>query len=188
MRNQASNGSASRAGWIRVGLAVCRLHGAAIGSAQSVSPAGGKGKQAAPGREVRIHLAPGEDRNAVDPRSRGDLPAAVLGSPAIDAADLDPGTLRLEGVPPLKDDAGAGIGSSFGGWSITLTAVIDTRTWCHGSALSLLPSAVTTSPISVVGDDPDRHLESRGAQRRERRLPGGITSRQVDSTPFCPGP
>jgi len=52
--------------------------------------------------EVALDVKPGSCPNPFNLASRGTLPAAVLGGPALDVAALDPASLRLAGVPALR--------------------------------------------------------------------------------------
>jgi len=53
-------------------------------------------------REVAIDVKPGSCPNPFNLDSRGALPVAVLGSADFDVSSVDPSTLRLEGVAPLR--------------------------------------------------------------------------------------
>ena len=53
-------------------------------------------------REVAIDIKPGSCPNPFNLDSRGVLPVAVLGGADFDVASVDPATLRLEGVAPLR--------------------------------------------------------------------------------------
>lgn len=59
---------------------------------------------------VTLDIKPGSCPNPFNPKSNGVLPAAVLGSEDLDVSDIDPSSLLLEGIPPLRwryDDVGA---------------------------------------------------------------------------------
>ena len=53
--------------------------------------------------EVEIDILPGETRNIVDPASADAVPVAILGSLTLDAASIDPTSLRLAGAAVVKD-------------------------------------------------------------------------------------
>lgn len=53
-------------------------------------------------REVAIDIKPGSCPNSVNLESGGVLPVAILGGAAFDVASVDPATLRLEGVAPMR--------------------------------------------------------------------------------------
>ncbi|HSN93173.1 MAG TPA: hypothetical protein VLS93_18230 [Anaeromyxobacteraceae bacterium] len=44
---------------------------------------------------IRVDLKPGEEPNAVNPRSQGVVPLAILGSAALDVRAIDAGTIQL---------------------------------------------------------------------------------------------
>ena len=50
---------------------------------------------------VPVDVKPGSCVNPINPRSRGKLPIAIGGTATIDALQIDPTTIRLEGVAPL---------------------------------------------------------------------------------------
>jgi hypothetical protein len=52
--------------------------------------------------EVLLDIKPGSCPNPLNVRSNGVLPAAIAGSAALDAATIDPATIRLAGVAPLR--------------------------------------------------------------------------------------
>lgn len=52
--------------------------------------------------EVPVDIKPGSCPNAVNARSRGVLPVAILGSATLDATRIASDTLRLAGVAPLR--------------------------------------------------------------------------------------
>lgn len=54
--------------------------------------------------EIRVSLdvKPGSCPNPLNTRSKGVLPAAILGAAGFDVTEIDPATVRLEGVPPLR--------------------------------------------------------------------------------------
>lgn len=58
-----------------------------------------------PALATRIDIRPGHPRNPVQPRSRGVLPVALLGSAALDVSNVNPATLRLgpNGAAPVHD-------------------------------------------------------------------------------------
>jgi hypothetical protein len=51
---------------------------------------------------VPIDLRPGSCPNPINPRSKGVLPVAILGTDTLDVANIDPASIRLNGVPPLR--------------------------------------------------------------------------------------
>ena len=52
--------------------------------------------------QVSLDIKPGSSTNPLNVKSNGVLPAAVLGSQDFDVESIDPSTLTLEGVPPLR--------------------------------------------------------------------------------------
>jgi len=53
---------------------------------------------------VSLDVKPGSCPNPVNVNSRGDLPVAILGSADLDAGTIDPASIRLAGVAPLRSD------------------------------------------------------------------------------------
>lgn len=66
--------------------------------------------------EIRVSLdvKPGSCPNPLNTKSKGVLPAAILGTADFDVTEIDPATLRLEGVAPLRWSI-EDVGSPFGG-------------------------------------------------------------------------
>lgn len=52
--------------------------------------------------EIDVDIKPGSCPNPVQTRARGVLPVAILGTAAFDVAQIDPASVALEGVPPLR--------------------------------------------------------------------------------------
>jgi hypothetical protein len=52
--------------------------------------------------EVVVDIKPGSCPNPLNLKSRGVLPVAVLGTLELDVNDIDPASIRLEGVAPLR--------------------------------------------------------------------------------------
>ena len=55
-----------------------------------------------PALPVDIDIKPGSCPNPLNPKSRGVLPVAVLGSDGLDVTEIDPASIRLAGVPALR--------------------------------------------------------------------------------------
>ena len=51
---------------------------------------------------IAFDIKPGSCPNPINPKSRGRLPVAILGTPNFDVLDIDVTSLLLEGVSPLK--------------------------------------------------------------------------------------
>lgn len=52
--------------------------------------------------EAVLDIKPGSCENPLNVRSRGVLPVAILGTAEVDAAGIDPASVRLAGVAPLR--------------------------------------------------------------------------------------
>ncbi|MBC2709974.1 MAG: hypothetical protein HGJ94_02870 [Desulfosarcina sp.] len=52
--------------------------------------------------EVAVDIKPGSCPNPINVNSRGVLPIAILGTNDLDVTTIDPGTMRLAGVSPLR--------------------------------------------------------------------------------------
>lgn len=52
--------------------------------------------------DVAFDIKPGSCRNPVNVKAKGVLPAAILGGEGFDVTQVDPASLRLEGVAPLR--------------------------------------------------------------------------------------
>jgi hypothetical protein len=52
--------------------------------------------------EVPVDIRPRSCPNPLNPNSRGTLPVAVVGSPDLDVETIDPASVRLAGVPPIR--------------------------------------------------------------------------------------
>ncbi len=52
--------------------------------------------------EISFDIKPGSCRNPVNVKAKGVLPAAILGGEAFDVTQVDPASVRLEGVAPLR--------------------------------------------------------------------------------------
>ncbi|HYS06915.1 MAG TPA: hypothetical protein VEW47_17175 [Candidatus Dormibacteraeota bacterium] len=57
-----------------------------------------------PALTVPLDIKPSSCPNLLNLGSRGVLPAAILGTDAVDAHDIDPASIRLVGVAPLRTD------------------------------------------------------------------------------------
>lgn len=64
------------------------------------------------GVEVAFDLKPGSCTNPLQTDSRGVLPAAILGTPNLDATSIDPASVRVAGVAPLRSGI-ADVGAPF---------------------------------------------------------------------------
>jgi hypothetical protein len=53
---------------------------------------------------VSLDIKPGSCPNPLNVNSRGDLPVAILGTADLDAGTIDPASIRLAGVAPLRSD------------------------------------------------------------------------------------
>jgi hypothetical protein len=53
---------------------------------------------------VRLDIKPGSCPNPLNPKSRGVIPAAILGASGFDVADVDVSSLLLEGVAPVRSN------------------------------------------------------------------------------------
>lgn len=51
---------------------------------------------------IPLDVKPGSCRNPLNVKSRGVLPVAILGLDGFDVTDIDPETVQLEGVAPLR--------------------------------------------------------------------------------------
>ncbi|HKH49750.1 MAG TPA: hypothetical protein VKM72_34275 [Thermoanaerobaculia bacterium] len=56
--------------------------------------------------EVDFDLKPGSCENQLNTKSKGVYPAAILGTPALHVADIDPASIRLAGVAPIRASIG----------------------------------------------------------------------------------
>lgn len=77
------------------GLGIGRLSGQAKGVASQVWPVRGANR-------VAVDIKPGSCPNPVNVRSRGGLPVAILGTADLDVTMIDPVTIRLAGVAPIR--------------------------------------------------------------------------------------
>jgi hypothetical protein len=53
---------------------------------------------------LSLDIKPRSCPNSVNPKSKGKLPAAILGTPGFDVHDIDISTLLLEGIAPIRSD------------------------------------------------------------------------------------
>lgn len=63
---------------------------------------------------VALDIKPGSCPNPLNRKGGGVLPVAILGDPGVDVSQIDPSTIRLVGVAPLRhavEDVGSPIGS-----------------------------------------------------------------------------
>jgi hypothetical protein len=64
---------------------------------------------------VRMDIRPGSCPNLLQPRAHGALPVAVLGATGFNVREIDPSTVRLEGVRPVRHlyhDVSTSVGAS----------------------------------------------------------------------------
>jgi hypothetical protein len=57
-----------------------------------------------PATEVAVDVKPGSCPNPLNVSSRGVLPAAILGTSELDVMTIDPASIRLAGVAPIRSD------------------------------------------------------------------------------------
>ena len=53
-------------------------------------------------KDIDVDVKPGSEINPLNLRSKGVLPVAILGSETVDVTQIDPATILLNGVPPLR--------------------------------------------------------------------------------------
>ena len=78
-----------------VGMGVGRILSSPKGDLNHVWPVRG-------GTRVPVDIKPGSCPNPLNVRSHGKLPIAVLGTVDFDVTTIDPVTIRLEGVAPIR--------------------------------------------------------------------------------------
>jgi hypothetical protein len=78
-----------------MGMGIGRITNAAKGQSNQAWPVRG-------GTKVAVDVKPGSCPNPVNFKSQGVLPIAILSTVDLDAATIDPVTIRLEGVVPLR--------------------------------------------------------------------------------------
>lgn len=69
---------------------------------RSIFDAGSAGKCKGGVQYVFVDVKPGSCPNPINPSSRGVLPVAILGTEELDVSNIDPESVRLQGVPPLR--------------------------------------------------------------------------------------
>lgn len=55
---------------------------------------------------VAVDIKPGSATNPFNAKAKGVLPVAILGSPSVDVGQIDPGSLTLAGVAPVRWSVG----------------------------------------------------------------------------------
>ena len=71
--------------------------------------------QGCEGLEISLDIKPGSCPNPLNPKSKGKLPVAILGTDEFDVTDIDPSTILLEGVSPIRwniEDVAAPVSSN----------------------------------------------------------------------------
>jgi len=128
-----------------VGMGIGKISDLAKGSAQQVWPVRG----ATP---VPVDIKPGSCPNPLNPKSRGKLPIAVLGTANLDVTTIDPLTIRLEGVAPIRSSL-EDVATSFE----LLTGKEDCDLDCTEEGadgwLDLTLKFVTQEIVDVLGED-----------------------------------
>lgn len=84
----------SNRAWI-MGMGIGRIQNSAKGQLNGVWPVRG-------GTKVPVDIKPGSCPNPINFKSQGVLPIAVLGTMDLDVTTIDPVTIRLAGVAPLR--------------------------------------------------------------------------------------
>jgi hypothetical protein len=86
----------SSAGTFTIGLKVTDSSGAVAIKSQTVKV------EAALFTDVLLDIMPGSQKNPVNTKSRGLLPVTICGSGHFDISAIDVGSVRLQGVPPIR--------------------------------------------------------------------------------------
>jgi hypothetical protein len=102
-----------------VGMGIGKISDLPKGTLQQVWPVRG-------GMAVHVDIKPGSCENPINEKSRGVLPVAILGTADFDVTTIDPVTIRLAGVAPIRSAvedvaAPAVSGAGFGGCGVDCT-------------------------------------------------------------------
>jgi hypothetical protein len=124
----------------------------------------------APPLAIRIDVKPGNSSNSVNPRSRGVIPVAILGSETFDVAWVDLETVRFgpAGAEPAHSHPGHAQDVNLDGFTDLLIhfRTQDTGIACRDESATL--TGVTTSGESFEGFDSLRTVGCREGRRRFR--------------------
>jgi hypothetical protein len=114
---------------------------------------------------IEVDIKPTSCPNPLNLNSRGVLPVAILGTPDFDVYDIDVGSLRLEGVPPIRS-----------GYEDVATPLFDTCDCTTEGPDGLMDLTLKFSTQEIVASLDDVS----GGEELELRLTG-VT---VDGIPF----
>lgn len=141
--------------------------------------------------DILVDIKPGSCPNPLNLKSNGVLPIAILGTEDFDVSDIDPATVRMEGMSPLRwsyEDVSTpyegevcGCTNSTGDGYMDLTLKFDTEELIESFALNgysgeaiLNVTAELTDGTPVRGEDCIKILDntSKGKSKSDADLPG----------------
>jgi hypothetical protein len=106
------------------------------------------------GIQVALDIKPGSCPNPLNVKSRGVLPVAILGSARFDVAKIDPATIRMMGVAPIRSSL-EDVGTPFEPYSGKRDCGFDCNDWGPDGWMDLALKFRTQDIVNAFGADPD---------------------------------
>ena len=100
--------------------------------------------------DVPVDVKPGGCPNPINVKSMGVLPVAILGTQTLDVANIDPASIRLNGVPPLRSSQ-EDVGSPFEPYTGKSDCSMDCNAYGPDGLKDLTLKFDTQQVLSTVG-------------------------------------
>jgi len=104
--------------------------------------------------EVPVDIKPGSCPNPFNAASKGVLPVAVLGAEDLDVATIDPASIRLNGVAPLRSSY-EDVGTPFDPYMGKESCAMDCNDWGRDGLMDLTLKFSRQELVDALGGPPD---------------------------------
>ena len=104
--------------------------------------------------EVPVDIKPGSCPNPFNATSKGVLPVAVLGTEDLDVSTIDPASIRLNGVAPLRSST-EDVGTPFEPYTGKESCTFDCNDWGTDGLMDLTLKFSRQDLVDALGGPPD---------------------------------
>lgn len=104
--------------------------------------------------ELPVDIKPGSCPNPFNAASKGVLPVAVLGTEDLDVSTIDPASIRLNGVAPLRSSY-EDVGTPFEPYTGKETCALDCNDWGMDDLMDLTLKFDRQDLVDALGGPPD---------------------------------
>jgi hypothetical protein len=104
--------------------------------------------------EVPVDIKPGSCPNPFNATSRGALPVAILGTDDLDVSTIDPASIRLNGVAPLRSGY-EDVGTPFDPYTGKESCALDCNDWGMDGLMDMTLKFSRQELIDALGGPPD---------------------------------